>query len=379
VQLNAVVSDDVIFLRNCWIKFYAFKLKDLDALKLSNRSYGKLKVNRIKSDDHFNYLIELDQLWQKILIYNCQFSSNELLMKLIGGFATSVEELEISDIEILSNVHDAIDMSFPFLKRVMFRNVPSTCIEPFLKKHDQLTIASFDIAQESLNRMPVSEIITQFLTLNTNLQHLQLGPHYIKALFETDQLLQFDFKLDRLLLKFPIVKDSSQLVEDNIVDFIAAQSSIDRILLWELQSDAILTQAWQLPKMKHITLIALLALFDDSMDLILQPNESITQLDLQTRKILLSQLRAFFEAAPNLQILHVQFLTKYVMQFTARNHRNLKIIRYENIDEEEVTEIYDQLKMSTEEDINRNIKLIRASFWTDKANPFSMDPVFWRS
>lgn len=362
-----------------WIKFYSFKLKDLESLAMSTRKYEKLKVNRVNKSSHFSFLSNLQQNWKKVLIYNCEFKQMQSYIDFIDVISESIEELEISDIEILNNDIEVGQLKFPNLERIMFRNASSTAIEIFLGFNKSLENASFDIAQPIEGKMPLNELTFKFLQRSDKLNHLQLGPHYIKALFDQeDAEVKFNFTLKKLFMKFPLIRDLSPFNATNVSEFLKLQPKIDWILFFEIQSDLVLTTAWnEIEKLSHITFIGLEELFDDSMEIMIEPNENIKQLDLLSRKILISQLRKLFKAAPNLLVLHVQTLTRYVLEFTVKNHQSIKEIRYENIDED-VPDLYNQLKASTEE-VNGNIEFRKASFWFDTSNPFLIDPNFWHT
>lgn len=378
-SMNNFIGRNHDSMKKIWIKFYSFKLKDLESLASSVRNYEKLKVNRVKNEEHFEFLANLEQPWRKILIYNTEFKSIKFYLNFAESFSETVEELEISDIEILNNRMDICPLKFPRLKRIMFRNVPSTAIEVFLEHNKKLENAAFDIVKIIEEKIPLDDLILRFLNNSLNLKHLQLGPHYIKSLFDREsEEMSFDFKLSKLFLKFPIIRDASPDIEKNVCSFFSYQNRLDWILFFEIQNDGILKSAWnEIPSINHLTFIGLEELFDDSMDLTLNPNENIFQLELLSRKILISQLRKLLQAAPKLQILHVHTLTKYIMEFTAKNHKNIRELRYENIDEE-VPEIYNQLKVSSV-DVNESVTLRKSSFWRDDTNPFSIDPNFWHA
>lgn len=378
-SLNEFIGQSHECMKKIWIKFYTFKLKDLESLSWSSRNYEKLKVNRVKKSEHFDFLTDLRQAWRKVLIYNSEFKTIERYINFVESFAESIEELEISDIEILDNDHQICGMKFPKLKRIMFRNVPSTAIEVFLGHNKNLENASFDIAQVVQGKVQLDLLIYKFLENNQKLQHLQLGPHYIKSLFDReDANMSFKFKLSKLFLKFPIIRDESPAISRNVSSFLTHQPNIDWILFWELNDDEILNAAWNgIPSMNHVTFIGLENLFDDSMDLTMEINTHIIHLELLSRKILLSQLRKLLASAPCLQIMHVHTLTRYILEFTARNHQIMRELRYENIDED-VPEIYEQLK-ATSDEINRSITFKKISFWHEASKPFSVDPIFWHT
>jgi hypothetical protein len=376
---NEFIGQSHDYMKKIWIKFYTFKMKDLESLAESSRNYEKLKVNRVKDFEHFKFLTDLGQSWKKVLIYNCEIKRVEILYNFIESFSDTIEELEISDVETLNNDHRICPIKFPSLKRVHFRNVPSTAIEAFLGHNKNLESAAFDIAQEIDGKMPLDQIIHNFLDYNQKLKHLQLGPHYIKSFFDRENIeMKFEFKLEKLMLKFPIIRDESLDIEANVCEFLKNQPKIDWILFLELQNEAILCTAWNNVKsLNHLTFVGLEGLFDEDMDLAVEPNFNIIHLELLSRKLLLSQLRKLFVAAPNLETLHVHTLTRYVMEFTAKNHQNIRQLTYETHDEE-VFDIYEQLKASAV-DVNRNIELKKVSFWRDAAGPFSLDPTFWHS
>lgn len=378
-SLNEFIGKSRDCMRKIWIKFYTFKLKDLESLTLSVRNYEKLKINKVKNDEHFRFLVDLQQTWTKLLIYNSEFKFIQRFVDFVESFSETIEELEISDIEVLNNEQQICSMKFPNLKRVMFRNVPSTTIEVFLGTNKKMENASFDIAQVVDGKIPLDRILQTFLESNPKLRHLQLGPHYIKSFFDRQQVkAKFEFKLSKLFLKFPLIRDESPDIGRNVSSFLANQLKLDWILFWELNDDVILTAAWnEIPALTHLTLIGLENLFDDSMNLEMEPNPRIVHLELLSRKILISQLRKLLSAAPNLKILHVHTLTKYIMEFTSKHHQMIQEMRFENIDEE-VPDIYSQLKASSD-DINKSIELKKVSFWRDASHPFLVDPTFWHT
>lgn len=359
-----------------WIKFYTFKLKDLDSLAESSRHYEKLKVNRVKQNFHFTFLTNLHQKWKKVLIYNCEFKQLQSYVDFIASISESIDELEISDIEILNNEIEVDQIHFPNLRRIMFRNVPSSAIEVYLGLKSNLENASLDIAQPVDGKMSLSELTHKFLKSSNKIKHLQLGPHYIKALFDQEEIdLNYNFTLKKLLLKFSLIRDTSHFIDNNVSHFLKLQPKIDWIVFFEIQSDIVLSTAWnEISKIEHLTFIGLEELFDE-MELSIEINENITQLDLICRKILISQLRKLLKASPNLKILHVHTLTRYVMEFAVKNHKSIQEIRYETI-EQEVPDLYHQLKSSSEE-INESVEFKKVSFWFDTSNPFSIDPNFW--
>lgn len=378
--LNDFIGQSHDCMKKIWIKFYSFKLKDVESLALSSRSYEKLKVNRVKSNEYFGFLSELQQPWRKVLIYNCEIMYVEQLANFLDSFSETIEEIEISDISILNNDREVFAINFPNLKRVMFRNVPSTTIESFLGINKKLENASFDIAQPVEGKMTIATILQTILDDNASLKHLQLGPHYLKSFFDREDVqMRFNFQLSKLMLKFPIIPDPSPNIEDNVVDFLSHQNKIDWILFLEVRNDRIVNTAWNgIPALKHVTFVGLEELFDDAfMELQVEPNENIVQLDLLCWKVLISQLRKLLVAAPCLKILHVHTLTRYILEFTAKNHQQVQEIRYENMDEE-VPEIYSKLQASSDS-VNSSIKLKKTTFWFDETNPFTLDPTFWRS
>lgn len=379
--MNEIIGCSRNSMQRFWIKFYTFKLKDLQCLSESERNYEKLKINRVKENDHFEFLHQLLKPWSKILIYNCEIKQFPQLSKVLQNCSDTIEELELSDIQILNNEYQIPSINFSRLQRVMFRNVPSTIIELFLGNNVQLGNLAFDIVQEISRQRSLSELVTTLLKNTKSLKMLQLGPHYIKNLFDSENFVpeSFEFKLEKLMLKFPIIPENSELIMDNISKFLLNQSNIDWIVFWELHNDEILSTIWnKKPTISHITFIGLESLFDDSMDLKLEPNIRIDQIELLSRKLLLSQLRKILKSAPNLRILHVFSLTKYVMECIAKSHFNIREIRYETIDEE-VSELYENLIKSGEDDINCRISSRQVSFWRDAPGQFLVDPKFWHS
>jgi hypothetical protein len=182
------------------------------------------------------------------------------------------------------------------------------------------------------------------------------------------------------MLKFSIIREESPDVEKNICGFLKSQQEIEWVLFIELQNEAILCSAWNnLKSLDHVTFVGLEGLFDEGMDLAMEPNVNIVTIELLSRKILLSQLRKIFAAAPKLKKLHVHTLTKNVLEFTVRNHPNIRQMTYETYDQESF-EVFDRLKASPEK-VNRTIELKKVSFWSDVAEPklFTLDPMFWHS
>lgn len=381
---NDFIGQSPEFMKKIWIKFYTFKMKDVESLSLSSRSYEKLKVNRVQNTDHFRFLTDLGQSWKKTLIYNCEFKRIEIFCDFVESFSESIEEFEISDIEILNNEHRICALKFPCLKRVMFRNVPSSAIEVFLGHNKNMEHAAFDIAQVMEGKMPLDQLTHNFLKYNDRLKHLQLGPHYIKSFFDRENVeMKFGFKLEKLMLKFPIISDESPDIESNVCEFLKNQPKIDWILFLELQNEEILCTAWnQVESLNHLTLVGLEGLFDFEGNMVLgmEPNFNLLHLELLSRKILLSQLRKLLAAAPNLQTLHVHTLTRYLLEFTAKNHQNIRNLTFETFDEE-VFEVYEELKATSVDELNKNIELKKVSFWRDVAEKsgFSLDPIFWHS
>lgn len=377
-SLNEAIGHASSCMNKIWIKFYSFNLKDLKSLNESARIYEKLKVNRVNRDDHFQFLIDLQQQhWKKVLIYNCEFKSFNKFYELIESFCDSVEELEISDIEILSYESERKALKFPALKRFMFRNLPTKAMEIFQVSSERIENAAFDIAQNTEGSLSLHEITYEILKASNSLTQLQLGPQYIKALFGEEKSFNFKFKLTNLLLKFPICNDLQEPADENISNFLIDQSKIKWLILMELQNDKVLTSAWNnRSNLNRISFVGLEELFNNDMEFNIEINLNLKQLDLISRKVLISQLRKFLRAAPNLTEIHVKTLNKHMMEFISKNHLNLKDLFYEHV-EEEVLEFYEQeIKISTE--INKNIKLTQKSFWFNNEIPFSLDPIFWR-
>lgn len=380
-RLNEAVGQSKCCMQKIWIKFYSFNfnLKELEGLSESARCFEKLKVNRISRDDHFQLLIQLQKRWKKVLIYNCEFKKFSTFYELIKSLSDFIEELEISDIEILSYENDVQYevLKFPSLKRFMFRNMPLRATEIFLTSSKKLEIAAFDIVQLT-ESSSLHEITHAILNASSILRHLHLGPQYIKSLFEDEnKCYQFPFKLNNLLLKFPIVNDLSEVADENISSFLTHQSKIQWMILMELQNDKILSAAWNDRSLRRMSFIGLEELFSNDMVFDIIINSNLFQLDFISRKVLISQLRKFLKAAPHLKTIHFKNLNRHTMEFIAKNHFNIDTLFYEHIDEE-VAEIYQILKKSCENDVNQNIKLVQKSFWFGDNNPFSLDPYFWR-
>lgn len=378
--MNEIIGSSRNCMRRLWIKFYTFKLKDLQSLRESERNYEKLKINRVKKNEHFELLSQLFKPWSKMLIYNCEFKQFPQFSNIILNCSETIEELELSDIQILNNEYKVTSIKFSRLQRVMFRNIPSTIIELFLGDNKKLENLAFDIAQEIPDRRPLFDLIGSLLKKTKSLKMLQLGPHYIKSLFDNENFKydNFEFKLEKLMLKFPIIPDHSELMRDNISNFLQNQSKIDWIIFWELHNDEILSAIWKNPRISHVTFIGLESLFNDSMNLNLEFNTTIDHIELLSRKLLLSQLKKILKYAPNLRILHVFTLTKYVMECVAKYHFNIRQIRYETIDEEAI-EMYEHMKNNGEGDINCKIVFRQVSFWRDAPGQFLVDPKFWHS
>lgn len=375
--LNEAIGQSKGCMNLIWIKFYSFNMKDLESLNESERCYEKLKINRINRDDHFQFLIDLQPNWKKVLIYNCEFKHFQTFYDIINSLSNKIEELEISDIEILSyDDVQLVALKFPSLKRLMFRNMPLRAIEIFLQSSDRLENAAFDIAQ-ALEGNSLHDIIYNILNASPKLKQLQLGPQYIKSLFgEKNKSYKFPFMLKNLLLKFPIVNDLPETADETIASFLITQPKIEWLVLMELQNDNVLSTSWNnLKCLNRISLIGLEELFNNDMLFEIQSNLKISQVDLISRKVLISQLRKLLKAAPYLQILHVKTLNKHMMEFIAKIHSNIHTIFYEFIDED-VMEIYQLIKAT--DDVNKNIQLIQQSFWFNNSNPFSQDPTFWR-
>jgi hypothetical protein len=364
-----------------WIKFYSFNLKDLDCLKASVRNYEKLKINRVSREDHFHYLIELQQQWRKILVYNCEFKHFHVYKMLIESFAGSVEEFEISDIEVLcydEPTTTKLQLDFPSLKRIMFRNMPSRTMEIFLASSACLVNAAFDIPQEVEGSMTLHDITYEILRNSSRLQHLQLGPLYIKALFgEEEKEIKFNFRLKNLLLKFPIASDLPEFSYAQIADFIKSQPSINWFVAMELRNDQVLKAVWNdLKYAEQISFFGLEELFDFDMEFdVTEPNTTVKKLSLISRKVLISHLNKLLKSSPLITSIHTKTLNRHMLNAIAKNHFGIKTLFYEHI-EEEAVDFYRQLKQS-DEDANKNIELIQRSFWFCD-NPFSIDPYFWR-
>lgn len=381
------LNESVGHCRKCmerfWIKFYSFNLKDLDSLENSCRHYVKLKINRIKNAEHLDFLINLNQFWKKILIYNVEFKYAERYIKLIRAFADQVEELEITDIEILTyETFEDKRIKFPSLKRVMFRNMPSKAIEIFLGCCDsQLEVAAFDIAHEVKGFRSLKEIMCDFLMESKKLKHLQLGPNYIRALFSGDEFLPvFSFKLSHLLLKFPIANDLSEDSFPQIITFLRSQPCVEWLITMELLNDDVLHVIWnEMHSLKRVSFVGLVELFDLEMGFALEPKLSVKKIDLISRKVLISQLGKILRAAPCAESLHVCLLNRHMMNTIAKESSSVKDLFYEHI-EEDVIDFYRQLQTSEDENnLNKNIKLSQKSFWFhENENPFSLDPLFWR-
>lgn len=384
-SLNEIIGQSHDCMNRMWIKFYPFKPKDLESLASSSRNYEKLKVNRVKNSAHLMYILELQQAWRKVLIYNTEFISVDFYINFVKSLSESIEELEISDIMIL-NIADSEEVCplyFPNLKRIMFRNVVTKAMEGFVGHNKKLENASFDIVQAVEGKKPLDELILCFLRNNPSLIHLQLGPHYIKSLFNRQEVLQMDFgfKLSKMLLKFPMSHDPEHdalaSFEQNVCNFMSQQPKVDWIMLDEVRYDSILNTAWNnMPSIKRVSHLSLG--FYDRLEFSMEPNERIVQLDLISRShVAISQLKKLLPAAPCLKILHVYVLNRFMMECIAKNTTDLAEVRYAIIDED-VEETYEGLKVSMIEG-NRNIVLKKMSFWDDKSNPFSIDPKFWRS
>lgn len=384
-SMNEIIGQSHDCMNKMWIKFYPYQPKDLESLKLTSRNYEKLKVIRVKNSSDLMYILDLQQAWRKVLIFNTEFINVEFYMNFIESFSESVEELEISDILIRNIVssEEVRPLNFPNLKRIMFRNVVTKAMEGFIGSNKKLENASFDIVQPIEGKMPLDEFIVNFLRNNPSLVHLQLGPHYIKSLFNRQEELtiNFDLNLKKLLLKFPVIHDPARdalpIFEPNVCNFMGKQLKVDWIMLQEVAYDSVLNVAWnQMPSIRHISLQSLDG-FHGGLEFSMRPNEKIVQLDFLSRQVLISQLRKLLAATPCLKILSINALNRFMMDFIAKNTSALREIRYKLI-EPEVEETYEELKASMTEG-NRNITLKKVSFRDDESNPFLIDPKFWSS
>lgn len=80
-SFNDFIGQSHDVMKRIWIKFYTFKMKDMESLAESSRNYEKLKVNRVHQSEHFQFLIELQKSWKKVLIYNCEFKRIGILQR----------------------------------------------------------------------------------------------------------------------------------------------------------------------------------------------------------------------------------------------------------------------------------------------------------
>lgn len=362
-SLNEAVGHSNCCMSKIWIKFYSFKLKDLSSLKNSMRSYEKLKINRVKSDEHFTFIAGLKQNFKKVLIYNCEFKCFSLFYDLIESFAETIEELEISDVEILSYNREATPLKFPSLKRFMFRNLPLYAIKIFTLSSKKLKNASFDIPQGFDQSHALQKITCEILKASPKLKLLQLGPQYIKEVFLEEK--NFDFKLNYLLLKFPIVSDLSESEIEIISRFLSTQTNLKWLALMELQNDEILKCAWNLG-LTRVSLIGLEELMKFEIE---TESSTITHIDIFARKVLISQLRMLIKAAPRVTTIHVKLLNEHMFNFLAKNS-SIQTLFYENAEES---------ALNSYEEYKNQLKLIKSSFWFNNENPFSLDPIFWRN
>lgn len=366
-----------------WLKFYSFRIKNIESLQLTTRNYEKLKVNLLRTEKDFHTVSDLQICWKKVLIYNSEFASKEIYNQFIESLAESVVELEISDVKIKANSVIDVEFEFHMLKRLFFRNDPSTALEVFLGKTKSLESLSFDIIQEvPESSMTMNTVIMEFLKFNTKLTHLQLGPNMIKSIFAQDDIKDdLKFQLKTLLLKFSMVGNLPEEIQENIKSFILSQSSLEWIFLWELKDEEILIKLWnELPNLKRVTFSKLEILFEDPMMLLLNPNENITQLDLHCKLLPMNQLKRILgpNVAPNLANLYLQKLEQPEMEYAARTLHNLRTLEYEFIDED-VEEFYTNLKNSTEEAINRDITIKRRIIFDELIAPFALMPLFWKN
>lgn len=366
-----------------WLKFYSFRIKNIESLQLTTRNYEKLKVNLLRTEKDFHTVSDLQICWKKVLIYNSEFASKEIYNQFIESLAESVVELEISDVKIKANCVIDVEFEFPMLKRLFFRNDPSTALEVFLGKTKSLESLSFDIIQEVPDSsMTMNTVIMEFLKFNTKLTHLQLGPNMIKSIFAQDDIKDdLKFKLKTLLLKFSMVGNLPEEIQENIKSFILSQSSLEWIFLWELKDEEILIKLWnELPNLKRVTFSKLEILFEDPMMLLLNTNENITQLDLHCKLLPMNQLKRILgpNVAPNLTTLYLQKLEQPEMEYAARTLHNLRTLEYEFIDED-VEDFYTNLKNSTEEAINRDITIKRRIIFDELIASFALMPLFWKN
>ena len=366
-----------------WLKFYSFRIKNIESLQLTTRNYEKLKVNLLRTEKEFKTVSDLQICWKKVLIYNSEFASKEIYNQFIQSFAETVVELEISDVKIKVNNVINVEFEFPMLRRLFFRNDPATALEVFLGKTNSLESLSFDIIQEVPEpSMTMNTVVMEFLKFNTKLTHLQLGPNMIKSIFaQADIKDDLKFQLKTLLLKFSMVGNLTVEIQENVENFILAQTSLEWIFLWELKDEQILIKLWnELPNLKRITFSKLEILFEDPMMLLLNPNENITQLDLHCKLLPLNQLKRVLgpNVAPNLTTLYLQKLEQPEMEYAARTLQNLKTLEYEFIDED-VEDFYTNMKTSGDETINRDITIKRRLIFDELVAPFALMPLFWKN
>lgn len=370
--MNEAVGQSSLCMSKIWIKFYSFNMKDLTCLGNSVRNYKKLKINRVKLDGHYKFLIELQQKWKKVLIYNCEFKNFNTFYELIESFAETVSEIEISDVEILSNDQKIEPLKFPMLKRFMLRNVTTEVLEIFRMSSKKLNVAAFDIPQGAYS---LHNVTNEILRASPNLKLLQLGPQYIKELFSQGN--DYKFKLKSLLLKFSIVNDLSDNEEQNISKFITHQNDINWLAFMELKSNQLLKSAWS-NTLKRISFIGLEDLFDSEMSFAIDSNLTITHMDFICRKVLISHLKKFLTAAPRVTHIHVKILNKHMLEYIFKNHFAIRSLLYEHAEEDAIY-LYSDIIKSQRDDVNKKITLIKKSFWFTIQNPFSIDPTFWRN
>lgn len=272
------------------------------------------------------------------------------------SLAPTVEQLHPGEASII-NAFKLKTLDFPKLKELQYTLTDHYAFSIFLGSNPKLekVLLSFSNEMPSDFLIPTN-LIHQFFQRNPQIKSLWICEIDYAFLYDVTQNVHLDLKT------FAFGKTGcnfSEKVRVNLVKFIKHQKNLEWLKILCLHDLEVFLRIWNQTKFRKLFIM------DCNLKGALQNLELKTNYNLDEINFYLNpscRILKFLRATPNLATFRVRQLSPEIMDFCARQMPRLQSIQFQSI-ETNVKSLYDELKASNTEDINKKIELKEMDFF----------------
>lgn len=302
----------------------------LKALSESVRQYENFKIS-----PHGHYC-ELSEILQQFNVKNVlindtcekEVDHNEYV-NFMKSFSDTVEYLQSGDIAT-KNVNRAITVDFPRLKKLHCSFTNRSAFSIFLGDNPLLesVILSSELNTRDDEFLCHDNIISEFLFKNQQIKNLWLL--HLEKLFVYDISLKVTQKLRHFTFTTNYHK-CPRHARENFIKFIKGQTNLVGLNMMGCRDKSVITALWNDKAVKFQKLFVIDCNFYDELHQFdLHENLTIEEIDFYLSSSYHASFLLF--SAPNIIMYKIRQLSKQLLEFSLRNLKHLREIKYQSID-----------------------------------------------